>query len=123
MSQTWSTNSAVQYLTQEYESTAANAAFAYNAGSLGTFSLIGSYTRTDYPNRFFLLPTGLTNDGYSMYSGGDGIWHQWYWTDSRCIHRVVNSDFVHDWAQVRVPKHNAGAVTTPDGTVMAHVKI
>lgn len=70
VAQTWSTNSAVQYLTQEYESTAANAALAYNAGSLGTFSLIGSFTRTDYPNRFFLLPTGLQNDGYQMYSGG-----------------------------------------------------
>jgi len=70
VAQTWSTNSAVQYLTQEYESTAANAALAYNAGSLGTFSLIGSYSRTDYPNRFFLLPTGPQTDGYNMYSGG-----------------------------------------------------
>lgn len=67
---TWSTNSAVQYLTQEYESTNANGALAYSAGSLGTFSLIGSYIRTDYPNRFFLLPTGLQADGYNMYSGG-----------------------------------------------------
>ncbi len=70
VAQTWSTNSAVQYLTQEYDSTAANAALAYNAGSLGTFSLIGSFTRTDYPNRFFLLPTGPQTDGYNMYSGG-----------------------------------------------------
>lgn len=67
---TWSTNSAVQYLTQEYETTNANAALAYNAGSLGTISLIGSYGRTDYPNRFFLLPTGPQSDGYNMYSGG-----------------------------------------------------
>lgn len=70
VSHTWSTNSAIQYLTQEYESTNANAALAYNAGSLGTFSLIGTYGRTDYPNRFFLLPTGLQQDGYNMYSGG-----------------------------------------------------
>ena len=70
VAQSWSTNSAVQYLTQEYESTAANAALAYNAGSLGTFSLIGSYSRTDYPNRIFLLPTGPQTDGYSMYAGG-----------------------------------------------------
>ena len=70
VSHTWSTNSAIQYLTQEYESTNANAALAYNAGSLGTFSLIGTYGRTDYPNRFFLLPTGLKQDGYNMYSGG-----------------------------------------------------
>lgn len=70
VSQTWSTNSAVAYLTQEYESTAANAALAYDAGSLGAFSLIGSFNRTDYPNRFFLLPTGLQADGYNMYSGG-----------------------------------------------------
>lgn len=67
---TWSTNSAIQYLTQEYESTVANGALAYNAGSMGTFSLIGSFSRTDYPNRFFLLPTGLKSDGYNMYSGG-----------------------------------------------------
>lgn len=67
---TWSTNTAAVYLSQEYESTNANAALAYNAGSLGTFSLIGSYGRTDYPNRFFLLPTGLQQDGYNMYSGG-----------------------------------------------------
>jgi hypothetical protein len=67
---TWSTNSAIAYLTQEYESTNANAALAYNAGSLGTISLIGSYGRTDYPNRFFVLPTGLQSDGYNMYSGG-----------------------------------------------------
>lgn len=70
VSHTWSNNSAVQYLTQDYESTNVNAALAYNAGSLGTFSLIGSYGRTDYPNRFFLLPTGLQQDGYNMYSGG-----------------------------------------------------
>lgn len=70
VAQTWSTNSAVQYLTQEYESTTANAALAYNAGSLGTFSLIGSYTRTGYPNRFFLLPAGPQTDGYNLYSGG-----------------------------------------------------
>lgn len=70
VAQTWSTNSAIQYLTQEYETTSANAALAYAAGSMGTFSLIGSFARTDYPNRFFLLPTGLQTDGYNMYTGG-----------------------------------------------------
>lgn len=68
--QTWATNSAVQYLSQEYNSTAANAAVAYKAGAMGTFSLIGSFARTEYPNRIFLLPIGPRSDGYDMYSGG-----------------------------------------------------
>ena len=42
----------------------------YKAGEFGAISLIGSYVRTDYPHRFFLVGGVPQTDGYNLYSGG-----------------------------------------------------
>ena len=70
ISQTQSSNSALLYKTQDYDSTAATTSVLYKAGSLGAISLFGQYTQTDYPNRVFALSTGAQSDGYSRYAGG-----------------------------------------------------
>jgi hypothetical protein len=68
--QSWSTDSAPQYKIQDYRSLGVNGSLQYNAGDFGAISLIGSYVRTDYPHRFFLIGGVPETDGYNLYSGG-----------------------------------------------------
>ena len=70
ISQTYSTNSAVIYATQDYQSLAATASLAYKSAPIGTLSVFGQYTQTEYPHRLFLVGSGLEADGYNLYSGG-----------------------------------------------------
>lgn len=68
--QTWANNSSNSLFSSDYESFSANAGLGYNAGSLGTFSLVGQYADTQYHNRFIPLVAALQRDGYKVYSGG-----------------------------------------------------
>jgi hypothetical protein len=70
ITQTWSTNSALLYSSQDYHSFSANGSVQYKAGSFGAISLIGQYTQTQYPHRLFIVGFGPQSDGYNLYSGG-----------------------------------------------------
>jgi hypothetical protein len=70
ISHTDSDNSAILYKSSDFNSNAASAALGYNGESLGTLSIFGQYTETNYPNRIFLLGTGPRSDGYDLYAGG-----------------------------------------------------
>ena len=47
-----------------------NGSLGYQAGNLGTFSLIGQYTDTQFQNRFIPLFASFQKDGYTAYTGG-----------------------------------------------------
>lgn len=68
ISQTWSTDSAPTYFSQDHNSLAANASMAYNAEELGTVSVIGQYQQATFPNR--ILGISGQQDGYNLYGGG-----------------------------------------------------
>ena len=68
--QSWSTDTASQYQIQDYHSLGVNGSVQYKAGEFGAISLIGSYVRTDYPHRVFLIGGVPETDGYNLYSGG-----------------------------------------------------
>jgi len=68
--QTWATNSSGSLFSTDYQSFSANAGLGYQAGSLGTISLVGQYADTQYDNRFIPLIPALHRDGYKVYSGG-----------------------------------------------------
>lgn len=70
VAQSWSTNSAPEYVGQDYHSLAVNGSAAYKYDSLTTISLIGGYTQTNYPHRIFIVGAAPESDGYNLYSGG-----------------------------------------------------
>jgi hypothetical protein len=70
VSQSWSTNSAAEYVSQDYHSLGVNGSAAYKYDSLTTVSLIGGYTQTSYPHRIFGVGSTPESDGYSLYTGG-----------------------------------------------------
>lgn len=75
ISQTWSNNSAVTYFSQDYHSLAATASVAYKDEPIGTLSLIGAFTQTEYPHRLFIIGSEPQADGYDLYSGGLQVEH------------------------------------------------
>lgn len=68
--QSWSTNSAREYVPQDYHSLALNGSLAYRYDPLTSVSLIGGYTQTQYPHRIFGVGSTSVSDGYNLYSGG-----------------------------------------------------
>jgi hypothetical protein len=66
----WSDNTAQVRKFSDFQSFSAQGGLGYQAGNLGTFSLIGQYTDTEFQNRFIPLFASFQKDGYKVYSGG-----------------------------------------------------
>lgn len=66
----WVRNSALVQETSDYNNFEASGGLAYSGPTLGTLSLIGSYTKTRYPKRLVLIGADQLRDGYNLYSGG-----------------------------------------------------
>ena len=70
VSETWASNSAPLYVSQDYHSFVANAGLGYNYEPIGLVSLFGQYVQSSYPHRLFGTGVGPQSDGYNLYSGG-----------------------------------------------------
>jgi hypothetical protein len=75
VSQTWSTNSALQLFTTNYRSLSTQGSILYRQQLIGDISLFGQYQQTEYPHRLFLLGSGIKQDGYDTYAGGLKLEH------------------------------------------------
>lgn len=65
-----SENSSIRRAISDYRSDTFDVSLGYSRPALGTISLYGAYTNTTYPNRIFIGPSGLLEDGVEVYSAG-----------------------------------------------------
>ena len=66
-SKDWGDNSLALVEENDYETTSASGGITYSRPSMGTISLLGGYTRTEYPNR---LTLSGQEDGYELTNVG-----------------------------------------------------
>src|SRR5262249_23738405 len=76
VSQTWSTNSALQLFSSNYRSLSTQGSILYHQPLLGDITLFGQYQQTEYPHRLFGFGTAVKQDGYDTYAGGLKLEHR-----------------------------------------------
>lgn len=69
VSQSWGDNSAQQRVQSNHESTSGSLGVLYSRPTLGDVSLVGRYSKVEYPDRMITVGGVNERDGYENYSG------------------------------------------------------
>lgn len=70
VSESLSSNSNPLLYPSNYNSFSAHASMLYNRPLFAELSLIGQYSKTEFPNRAIVLDNSLHTDGFQVYAGG-----------------------------------------------------
>jgi hypothetical protein len=70
VTQSWSNNSLSQLQSSDYRTISATAGLSYQAPTLGSLSLFGQYSSTEFFNRIVDFNQNPEHDGYDIYGGG-----------------------------------------------------